>query len=87
MAPQPTPEPAPRTEQKAALGVIFLVVFLDLLGFGIVIPQLGIYGVKFGASGTTIGLLGSSYSLMQFLASPLLGRLSDRVGRRPKEEG
>jgi MFS family permease len=82
VAPATAPQ-SPRTEQKAALGVIFLVVFLDLLGFGIVIPQLGIYGVKFGASGAVIGLLGSAYSLMQFLASPLLGRLSDQVGRRP----
>jgi MFS family permease len=69
--------------RKLALRIIFLTVFLDILGFGIVIPQLGVYSSKFGADGTVIGILGASYSTMQFLFAPFWGRLSDRVGRRP----
>ena len=71
------------TSRKASLGVIFGVVFLDLLGFGILIPQLGVYAVQFKASALEVGMLGSVYSLMQFLCAPAFGRLSDRVGRRP----
>ncbi|MHB8872135.1 MAG: MFS transporter [Myxococcaceae bacterium] len=56
---------------------------LDLLGFGIVIPQLGVYGTVFHGSPFVVGLLLSVYSLMQFLFAPVLGRLSDRYGRRP----
>jgi MFS transporter, DHA1 family, tetracycline resistance protein len=66
-----------------SLSAIFGIVFLDLLGFGILIPQLGIYGVKFHATPFEVGLLASSYSLMQLVAAPWLGRLSDRHGRRP----
>ncbi len=69
--------------RKASLGVIFGVVFLDLLGFGILIPQLGVYAVQFNASALEVGMLVSVYSLMQFLCAPFFGRLSDRVGRRP----
>jgi len=69
--------------QRASLGVIFLVVFVDLLGFGIVVPQLGIYVDKYQGSAFVVGLLLSSYSLMQFLIAPRLGRLSDRIGRKP----
>ncbi len=65
------------------LSVIFLTVFIDLLGFGIIIPLLPFYAESFGANAFVIGLLGSSFSLMQFLFSPVWGRLSDRVGRRP----
>ena len=64
-------------------GLIYLVVFLDLLGFGIVIPQLGVYSKLYHASGLQQGLLIASYSMMQFLFAPLLGRWSDRIGRRP----
>jgi multidrug resistance protein len=63
--------------------IIFLTVFIDLLGFGIIIPLLPFYAETFGASALTVGLLSTSYSLMQFLFAPLWGRLSDRVGRRP----
>lgn len=69
--------------RKASLAVIFGIVVVDLLGFGIVIPQLGIYAVKFQASPLEVGLLQSVFSLMQFLFAPVLGRLSDRIGRRP----
>jgi multidrug resistance protein len=69
--------------RKNALYVIFFTAFLDILGFGIVIPQLGVYSTKFGASGSVIGLLGAMYPTMQFLFAPFWGRLSDRYGRRP----
>jgi len=64
-------------------GLIYAVVFLDLLGFGLVIPQLGVYSKLFEASGATQGLLIASFSIVQFLFAPLLGRWSDRIGRRP----
>jgi multidrug resistance protein len=63
--------------------VVFVTVFIDLLGFGIIIPLLPFYAETFGATGFTIGLLATSFSLMQFIFAPVWGRLSDRVGRRP----
>ncbi len=63
--------------------MVFLVVFIDLLGFGIVIPVLYRYGEFFHASRLMLILLMSSFSAMQFLFAPLWGRLSDRIGRRP----
>jgi multidrug resistance protein len=63
--------------------VIFTTVFLDLVGFGMIIPLVGIYGRHFGASGLELAVLGSVYSLMQFFFSPIWGGLSDRIGRRP----
>jgi MFS transporter, DHA1 family, tetracycline resistance protein len=63
--------------------VIFLTVFLDLVGFGIVLPQLPIYSKDFGASGFMVGAIISSFSLMQLIFSPIWGHLSDRIGRRP----
>jgi DHA1 family tetracycline resistance protein-like MFS transporter len=63
--------------------IIFLTVFIDLIGFGIVIPLMPFYAERFGASAFTIGLLATSFSLMQFLFAPFWGRLSDRIGRRP----
>lgn len=71
------------TNKKAQLGIIFLTVFIDLIGFGIVIPILPLYAKHFGANESVIGLLLGTYSLMQFLFSPVLGRISDRIGRRP----
>lgn len=65
------------------LSIIFITVFIDLLGFGIIIPLLPFYAESFGASVFTIGLLATSYSLMQFLFSPIWGRWSDRIGRKP----
>ncbi|MBV9470417.1 MAG: MFS transporter [Abitibacteriaceae bacterium] len=79
-----TPEEAQRKQQlEAAKRVVLLTVFLDILGFGIIIPQLGIYAAQFGASPTVVGILASTYSAMGFLFTPFWGRLSDRVGRRP----
>ncbi len=62
---------------------IFIVVFVDLLGFSIILPLLPYYASKFGASPQTIGFLIASYSLCQFIAAPILGHLSDKYGRRP----
>lgn len=71
------------TLRRASLGTLFLTVFLDLLGFGLVVPFLPGVARSFGAGDFVATLLGASYSLMQFLFVPVWGRLSDRVGRRP----
>jgi MFS family permease len=71
------------SKSKAPLLIIFITVFIDLLGFGIVLPLLPRYAKHFEASGQTLGLLMASFSAMQFLFAPLWGRLSDRIGRRP----
>lgn len=68
---------------KRELLLIFLIIFVNLIGFGIIIPLLPFYGDAFGATGFQIGLLFASYSLSQLVASPILGSLSDRYGRRP----
>jgi MFS transporter, DHA1 family, tetracycline resistance protein len=65
------------------LVIIFVTVFIDLLGFGIIIPLLPFYAETFGASALVVGLLSTSFSLMQFLFAPIWGRLSDIFGRRP----
>ena len=65
------------------MAILFFIVFIDLLGFGIIIPQLPFYGVHFGASPAAVTWLMACYSLAQFFMSPVLGRLSDRIGRRP----
>ncbi len=63
--------------------MIFLTVFVDLIGFGIVIPVLPYYARSFGADAFVLGWLLASFSIMQFLFTPYLGRLSDRIGRKP----
>jgi MFS transporter, DHA1 family, tetracycline resistance protein len=63
--------------------IIFLTVFIDLLGFGIIIPLLPFYAESYGANAFMVGMLGTVYSLMQFVFSPIWGRWSDRIGRRP----
>jgi len=65
------------------LVIIFFTVFIDLLGFGIIIPLLPFYAEHFGASALVVGLLSTSFSAAQFLFAPLWGRLSDKIGRRP----
>ncbi|MCE2804068.1 MAG: MFS transporter [Gemmataceae bacterium] len=79
-------------DRKSARLLMFVIVFIDLLGFGIVLPLLPAYadkylepllGEKNNLSGLVLGLLMSSFSLMQFLFAPAWGRLSDRIGRRP----
>jgi DHA1 family tetracycline resistance protein-like MFS transporter len=71
--------------RRSPLLVIFVTVFIDLVGFGIVIPVLPFYveGTKFNASPRMVGLLFASYSVMQLVFTPVLGRLSDKYGRRP----
>lgn len=66
-----------------SLLVIFLTVFVDLIGFGLVLPLLPNYSKNFGASGFEVGLIMAAYSLMQFIFAPMWGALSDRIGRRP----
>jgi DHA1 family tetracycline resistance protein-like MFS transporter len=71
--------------KRSPLLVIFTTVFIDLIGFGIVIPVLPFYaeGTRFNATPRTVGFLFASYSVMQLIFSPILGRLSDKHGRRP----
>jgi DHA1 family tetracycline resistance protein-like MFS transporter len=71
------------TTSRGALAVVFATVFLDLVGFGLIIPVQAYYAESFGARPAVVTLLGASYSLMQFLFMPFWGRLSDRIGRRP----
>jgi predicted MFS family arabinose efflux permease len=68
---------------RSALATLFVVVFVDLLGFGMVIPVMALYAEKLGAPDDQIGWLMTGYSAMQFLFTPVWGRLSDRFGRRP----
>ena len=63
--------------------ILFFIVFIDLIGFGIIIPLLPFYGEFYQASPEMVGLLMATYSFTQFLAAPFWGRLSDRIGRRP----
>jgi MFS family permease len=70
-------------DSRAVLGIIFFTVFLDLVGFGIVLPLLPFYATDLGATPLVVGLIISSYSAMQFLFAPVWGALSDRHGRRP----
>ena len=69
--------------RKPSVLIIFLTVFIDLVGFGIIVPLVPVYSRHFGAQGILIGLIIASYSAMQFIFSPIWGRLSDRYGRRP----
>jgi DHA1 family tetracycline resistance protein-like MFS transporter len=69
--------------RKASLVVLFLTVFIDLIGFGMVIPFLSFYAREYGASGLKVGAVVGVYSIMQFFFAPVWGRLSDRIGRRP----
>src|SRR5262245_66008247 len=81
--------PGPPKPNHAAMGIVWLVVFIDLLGFGIVLPvlprQAGMYLADLSpeARGAVIGILFSIFSLMQFIFSPVWGRISDRIGRKP----
>ncbi len=68
---------------RRPLLVIFLTIVVNLMGFGIVIPLLPIYAERLGASPGMIGLIFASYSAMQLISSPMLGAVSDRIGRRP----
>ena len=75
-----TPE---MTKSRSPLVIIFITIFIDLVGFGIVIPVLPLYAERYGASESTVGILLAIYSAMQFVFAPVLGNLSDKYGRRP----
>jgi multidrug resistance protein len=79
--PQP-PDVKPQVS-RTSRAILFLTVFIHLLGFGIIIPLLPYYAETYGATGLVVGLLTTSFSFCQFLFAPLWGRLSDRIGRRP----
>lgn len=70
-------------EHRATFRILFLIVFIDLVGFGMIIPVLPLYAERFSPSPLTFGLLMASFSIMQLVFNPILGRISDRFGRRP----
>jgi DHA1 family tetracycline resistance protein-like MFS transporter len=70
-------------KSRSPLVIIFITIFIDLVGFGIVIPVLPLYAKEFNATEATVGVLLAIYSAMQFIFAPILGKLSDKVGRRP----
>src|SRR6266436_456964 len=71
--------------KRSPLLVIFITIFIDLVGFVIVMPVLPFYveGTRFNATPRDVGLLFAAYSVMQLIFAPILGRLSDKHGRRP----
>lgn len=69
--------------RSSPIFVVFMIVFIDLVGFGIIIPLGPYYATNLGATPTEVGFMMTIYSLMQFLFSPFWGKLSDKVGRRP----
>ncbi|HSK99119.1 MAG TPA: MFS transporter [Rubrobacteraceae bacterium] len=78
-----TLEASEATRGRSPLLFLFITVFVDMLGYGIVVPLLPFYAREFASSALLVGLLGSLYAGMQFVGGPFLGGLSDRVGRRP----
>src|SRR6266545_2248414 len=62
---------------------IVVIVFVDLLGLSIIIPLLPLFAARFSATPLVIGIVQATYPLMQFVGAPILGRLSDRFGRKP----
>ncbi len=79
----PTQEHEAPEVPLGAFATLWMTLFFDLVGFGIIIPVLPFYASSFGASPQTVTLLSTTFSLAQFGAAPVLGRISDRVGRRP----
>jgi len=71
-----------KNKSKSSLLILFSVIVLDLIGFGVVMPILKFYAEKYGANATELGFLLASYAAMQFIFSPVWGKLSDRIGRK-----
>ena len=69
--------------KRSQLLNIFFVVFIILVGFGLIMPLMPFYAAEYGGNELLVGLLVATYALAQFFGSPLMGRLSDRLGRRP----
>src|SRR4029079_1024710 len=78
-----SPSAPARPARNATVGMLFLAVVIDLLGFGLVIPFLPALARRLGASDFVATMPGAVYSVMQFAFIPIWGRLSDRIGRRP----
>jgi DHA1 family tetracycline resistance protein-like MFS transporter len=76
-------EEATAPSKMASLFIVYITVFVDLLGFGMILPLLPFYAMHFGASWLWIGVLATAYSAAQFAGAPVVGWLSDRFGRRP----
>ncbi len=72
-----------RTPMPAGYWIIWTTVALDLIGFGIIVPILGHYAETFGANGLQVGLMFATFSVAQMIFAPILGRVSDRIGRKP----
>ncbi|HXW85361.1 MAG TPA: MFS transporter, partial [Candidatus Binataceae bacterium] len=79
---QAPPAAAPGATRAPRL-ILFLTVFIDLLGFGIVIPFLPLFAERMGVGAAGVGVILAAYSAAQLVTAPVLGRISDRVGRRP----
>src|ERR1700678_3712608 len=77
------PDGALTAPPRGALTIIFFIVVIDLFGFGVIIPLLPFYALKCKATPLQVTIMFSVYSICQFVASPILGALSDRYGRRP----
>ena len=82
-SPDAKPEGGDKKKGKAALLLIFFTVFIDLVGFGLIIPVLPTYAQQLHASEWMVGCVIATYSVLQFFFTPIWGRLSDKVGRRP----
>src|SRR5579872_2882382 len=83
--PLPAGEPVAATpkDSRAALYTLLSVMFINMLGFGIIVPLLPFYGASFHAQPWAIALVFSAYSMGSFIGEPFWGRLSDRIGRKP----
>ncbi len=71
------------TNNRRSISILFLTMFIVMVGFGVIMPILPFYAESMGASATDLGLLFASYSVVQFIFSPIWGQMSDRVGRKP----